>query len=262
MQWQILQYEMLDSTNLEAKRMIQEKKKENIQQENTLHGMVLTAEQQTGGKGRLGRPWESPKGTGLWVSAIIKPNLPMEQTSLYSFAVAVSVAEAICQETGLVVQLKWPNDVLLNNKKICGILLELMPYTKTEYYVIAGIGINVNQQKLDFPPELQEKASSIAMVLGHEVNRAALLSAVLQKLQENCALLEVQGFAPLRDKWKALSCVLGQEVSVQQQGKEIYSGVAEDISMDGALLVRTKDGIVSVTAGDVSLRAKNGGYVF
>ena len=129
MHWNIVRFDTLDSTNLEARRMIQ-----NQSTGQSLHGTVITAGQQTGGKGRLGRVWESPSGTGLWFTAIIQPQVPMEQASLYSFAAAVSVAEAIRQAADLQVTLKWPNDVLLNGKKLCGILLELIPYSKTEYY--------------------------------------------------------------------------------------------------------------------------------
>ncbi len=257
MQWQIKTYEILDSTNQEAKRLIQ-----NTQMDEVLHGTVVTAGQQTSGKGRLGRAWISPAGTGLWMTAIIKAQLSLEQTSLYSFAAAVSVAEAIRQTTGLMAQLKWPNDVLIDGKKVSGILLELVPCTATEYYIAIGIGINVNQEKKDFPSELQEKAVSLAMLSNKREELTALLSVVLQKLQENCILLEQYGFTPLRDKWKNLNCMIGREVTVQKQGETLYSGVAEDLAMDGTLLVRTVDGLTAVLAGDVSLRSKNGEYSF
>ncbi len=257
MKWQIKSYGVLDSTNQEAKRLIQA-----AQLDDVLHGLVLTAEQQTNGKGRLGRTWVSPAGTGLWMTAIINAHLPLEQTSLYSFAAAVSVAEAIRQMTGLMAQLKWPNDVLIENKKVSGILLELVPRTATEYYIVIGIGINVNQQKSEFSIELQEKATSLATLSGQQEDRAELLDTVLKKLDENCALLETEGFAPLRDKWLSLSCMIGSEVSVQQQGKTLYNGIAENLAMDGTLLVRTDDGLITVLTGDVSLRSKNGEYSF
>lgn len=257
MQWQIKSYEILDSTNQEAKRLIQ-----NAQAGDMLDGTVVTAVQQTSGKGRLGRAWVSSAGTGLWMTAIMKTHLPLEQTSLYSFAAAVSVAEAIRQSTGLMAQLKWPNDVLIESKKVSGILLELVPRTAVEYYILIGIGINVNQQKQDFPIDLQEKASSLAMVSNKWEDTDLLLSIVLQKLHENCTLLETQGFSPLRDKWKNMNCMIGSEVIVQKQGEAVYSGIAEDLAMDGTLLVRTVDGLTAVLAGDVSLRAKDGEYSF
>ena len=111
MLWQIIAFDTLDSTNLEAKRMLQD-----LTAEQSLHGVVITAEQQTGGKGRLGRAWVSPAGTGLWFTAMLQPKLPMEQASLFSFAAAISVAEAIQQTTSLSVKLKWPNDVLLDGR--------------------------------------------------------------------------------------------------------------------------------------------------
>ncbi|MBQ3120579.1 MAG: biotin--[Peptococcaceae bacterium] len=162
----------------------------------------------------------------------------------------------------LEVTLKWPNDVLLNGKKLCGILLELIPYSKTEYYIAIGIGINVRQRKEDFPPELQEKAASLAMFSEKAIDQPALLDTILQQLKRTCTQLEAQGFAPLRDQWKAWSAIIGQEVSVQQYGNVLYTGIAEDIAMDGSLLVRTADGLQRVTAADVSLRSKDGTYGF
>lgn len=260
MQWQMKHYTTLDSTNLEAKRIIQSSQADLSL--NQLHGLIVAAEQQTGGKGRLGRMWVSQSGNGLWFSAVIQPKLPLEQAGLYSFAAAVSVAEAIAQETALPVKLKWPNDVLWQGKKLCGILCELVARTKTEYYIVIGIGINVNQQLQEFPPELHDKAISLAMIARAPVDGASLLSTVLQNLQNNCALLESEGFARIRDKWKTWNCVLGQAVSVQQQGKELYHGIAEDITMDGALQVRTPEGVTQVIAGDVSLRSSSGANFF
>ena len=257
MQWHMKKYEVLDSTNLEARRTI-----EYTCAEQSLHGLVVMAEQQTNGKGRMGRAWASSAGAGLWFSVVIKPAVPLAQASLYSFVAAVAVAEAIRQETALQVQLKWPNDVLLNGRKLCGILLELVPCAKNETYIIIGIGVNVNQQKSEFPDELQDKAVSIAMAAHQQYDCLALLSPVLQKLDENCMLLEREGFAPLREKWKQLSCMIGQTVSVQPKGAEAYIGVSEDLAMDGTLLVRTQNGVIPVMTGDVSLRAKDGGYSF
>ena len=257
MHWQIKHNEQLDSTNLEAKRMIL-----NAQAEDNLHGIVLWADQQTGGKGRMGRQWESAASDGLWFSIILKPTLPMEQASLFSFVSAVAVAEAIEQTTFCMVQLKWPNDVLVNGKKLCGILLELVPRSRTEYYLVVGIGINVNQTKEAFPLELQEKATSLAIQLGRVVDREQLLSAVLRQFEENKTLLQEHGFGTIRDKWKAKSCVLGQAVSVQQNGIALYNGVVEDLALDGTLLLRTNEGLIPITTGDVSLRTADGGYGF
>lgn len=262
MDWQVVRYDTLDSTNLEAKRKIQQQIV--AQTESSLHGMVIVAETQTGGKGRLGRHWESKAGTGLWFTVILKPNVPIEQASFYSFAVAVSVAEAIREVYALPVTLKWPNDVLLSGKKLCGILLELIPHTQTVYELIIGIGVNVNQQLTDFPAELQEKATSIVLELKREqkVDAHLLFTSILAHLQKNCLLLETQGFAAIRAKWKAWSCIIGREVLVLEQGKVSYTGIVDDLAMDGTLLVRTSDGIRSVIAGDISLRTVDGGYTF
>lgn len=259
-EWQITHYSVLDSTNLEAKRMIQQQMI--VQSKPTLHGTVLVAETQIDGKGRLNRQWVSQPGTGLWFTVILKPNLPIAQASLYSFVVAVSVAEAIRELYDLAVTLKWPNDVLLHGKKLCGILLELVSCTPSVYYLVVGIGVNVNQMLMEFPQELQEKASSIAIALGKTVDSMQLLSVILERLEENCSLFETQGFAPIRSKWKKQNCVIGQEVSVQIQGQTEYIGIVDDLAMDGTLVVRTADSIRTVVAGDVSLRTKEGNYTF
>lgn len=257
MQWQIQSYETIDSTNLEAKRKIQQSPLGA-----SLHGTVIVAEEQTQGKGRLGRQWDSNRAEGLWFSAIRLSLLRPEQASLYSFAAAVAVAEAMNAQTGLSVQLKWPNDVLAEGKKLCGILLELVPRTKTEYDIVIGIGLNVNQKKQAFSDALQDKATSLALLTAQEWDRTHLLMSILDKLQENCELLEREGFLPLREKWKAMSNLLGRAVSVQQNGTELYSGIAEDLALDGTLLVRSNGELRAVCAADISLRTKQGEYSF
>ncbi len=248
---QIFCYEELDSTNLEARRLILQGHGQ---------GTVIVAERQTAGRGRLGRPWESPSGTGIWFSVILEPGVSLQQTSSYSFVMAVAVAEGIRQATGLEAQVKWPNDVLLQGKKVCGILLELVAEMSQVHQLIAGIGINANQQLTDFPEEVRQKAISLAVAAGHPVQRTSVLCAVLQKIEENCVLLEQQGFDAIREKWLSLSCVIGKEVQIVRQGDAILTGTAVGLGSDGSLQVQTAQGIEQVVAGDVSLRAVDGSY--
>ncbi len=248
---QIVCYEEIDSTNLEARRLILQGKGQ---------GTVIVAERQTAGRGRLGRHWESPSGTGIWFSVILEPGVSLQQTSQYSFVMAVAVAEGIRQATGLEAQVKWPNDVLLGGKKVCGILLELVAEMSQVQQLIAGIGINANQQLADFPEDVQRKATSLAIAAGHPVQRTKILCAVLQKIEENCLLLERQGFDALREKWMALSCVIGRDVQVVRQGAAVLTGRAVGLGADGSLQVQTDQGVQSVLAGDVSLRAADGSY--
>lgn len=248
---QIFCYEEIDSTNLESRRLILQGHGQ---------GTVIVAEQQTAGRGRLGRHWESPSGTGIWFSVILEPGVSLQQTSSYSFVMAVAVAEGIRQATGLEAQVKWPNDVLLQGKKVCGILLELVAEMSQVHQLIAGIGINANQQLADFPEEVQQKAISLAVAVGHPVQRTSILCAVLQKIEENCLLLERQGFDAIREKWLSLSCVIGKEVQIVRQGDAILTGTAIGLGHDGSLQVQTAQGVEQVVAGDVSLRAADGSY--
>ena len=247
----IKHYDSIDSTNLEARRLIGQ---------NCGHGTVVTAESQTDGKGRLGRAWNSARGAGLWFSVVLEPRIPVHQVSLYSFAAAVSVAEGIQLSTGLSSQVKWPNDVLLKGRKVCGILLELVAERNQPVRVIIGIGINANQQMEDFPEDVQHKAVSLAMETGKSVDRQQVLDAVLERLAFYSAELEQNGFAAIRETWTALSCVSGKAVQIVQQGKPVLYGTALGLDDDGALLVQTEQGTERITAGDVSLRAADGGY--
>jgi len=244
-------YTSVDSTNQEARRLILQ---------GLGQGTVIVADTQTAGRGRLGRHWESPQGTGIWFSLILEPGVSLQETSQYSFVMAVAVAEGIRQATGLDAVVKWPNDVLLDGKKICGILLELVAEMTQVHQLIVGIGINANQKITDFPPEVQAKATSLAIAAGRSVQRADVLCAVLRAVEVNCQLLQQQGFAAIRDKWTALSCVVGQAVRVVRQGDTLLTGIAEGLDLDGALLVRTAQGVERVLAGDVSLRALDGSY--
>ncbi len=249
--YNIKQYESIDSTSLEAKRLLQQ---------NYGHGTVVAAETQTAGKGRLGRVWDSAKGAGIWFSVVLQPRLAMEQMSLYSFVAAVAVAEAIHDVTGLTAQVKWPNDVLVNGKKVCGILLEMVAERNQPVRIIIGIGINANQKQSDFPEEVREKAISLAMAAGHVIEREPVLDAVLHRLAYYSEQLEQNGFADIRNRWTELSCIGGKAVQILQHGNVMLYGTALGLADDGALLVQTEQGTERIITGDVSLRAADGGY--
>lgn len=244
-------FDEIDSTNLEARRKILK---------GHGNGTVIVSEMQSAGKGRLGRHWESPKGTGIWFSVILEPGVSLQETSQYSFVMAVAVAEAIRKVTGLPAELKWPNDILIDGKKVCGILLELVAELTQVQQLIVGIGVNANQEMTDFPEDVRKKATSLAVVSGETVKRTELLGTILEKIQENCILLEKKGFKEIRTKWMDLSCVIGKEVQVVKSGDVLLYGIAEGIDESGALLVQTESGTEHIIAGDVSLRAKNGEY--
>lgn len=244
-------HDEIDSTNQEARRLILQ---------GYGQGTVIVAEQQNAGRGRLGRRWESPSGSGIWFSVILEPSVSLQETSRYSFVTAVAVAEGIRQATGLPAQVKWPNDILIDGRKVCGVLLELVAEMTRVHQLIIGIGINANQKPEDFPDEVQKKATSLAIESGHPIQRREVLCAVLRSMEENCRLMEQQGFAAICRKWAELSCVIGREVQILRQNEPVLYGKAVGLDEDGALLVQTENGTERIIAGDVSLRAADGSY--
>lgn len=249
--WEIKQYDSIDSTSLEAKRLIGQ---------GHGHGVVVSARTQTAGRGRLNRVWDSAADAGIWFSVILEPDVPMEQMSLYSFVAAVAVAEAVRETAGLAVQVKWPNDVLAGGRKLCGILLELVAERNQPLRIIMGIGINASQQLADFPEEVQQKATSLALETGKSIDRNLVLDAVLRWLDVYSRQLEQSGFEPVKKRWQELSCMSGKAIQIVRQGEALLYGTALGIADDGALLVQTEHGMERIIAGDVSLRAADGGY--
>lgn len=211
---------------------------------------VVVAEQQTNGRGRLGRSWVSPRG-GVYLSFILRPQLkPLEVLRLPLLA-GVAVTEALVEVSGLQPSLKWPNDVLLGGMKVAGILCELDAETDSINHIILGIGVNVNN---DIPRELKGMATSLKEKYGMPLSRAEFIGCLLDRMEFLYLKSQHEGFRPVLAVWKRLSSTLGSEVIVSSPGKEI-EGKAVDIDRNGALLIRKSDGeLVRVVAGDVSLR--------
>ncbi|WP_148138028.1 biotin--[acetyl-CoA-carboxylase] ligase [Candidatus Formimonas warabiya] len=236
-------HEAVDSTNQTAKEMAEREFAE---------GTVVVAEMQTAGKGRLGRKWNSPFGTGIWMSLIVRPPIAPPDAPKITLLTAVAVAEGIVHETGMKPGIKWPNDVLVNGKKVCGILTEMKADMDRIHYVVVGMGINVNDQ--NFPEEIRETATSLQIETGSRMNRARIAASILNDWEKNYQNFLSQGFAPVKDGWKNYAVNLGKEVSVTTF-KETISGRAMDIDEDGMLLVKDATGkIHRIVAGDVSLR--------
>jgi BirA family transcriptional regulator, biotin operon repressor / biotin---[acetyl-CoA-carboxylase] ligase len=222
---------------------------------------VVVADTQAAGRGRRGRTWHDEPGTSLLTSILLRPRLAPAQLPMLSLAAAVAIAEALARVAGVLPRLKWPNDVLVEGRKIAGILLEsrmvaARPAVPTESpagraapesVVALGIGINVGQRI--FPAELVDYATSIRLAAGRDVERDVLLTAVLDALDHWRARLELEGFAPVRERWRALAHTLGRTVSVDG-----ISGVAVDLDEDGALLVDDGEQRRRVVAGEVSVR--------
>jgi BirA family biotin operon repressor/biotin-[acetyl-CoA-carboxylase] ligase len=224
---------------------------EQMAAENANEGLVVFAESQTKGRGRLGRRWSSPSGKGLWFSILLRPNLhPMEITQLTA-ATATALTRAIANETGLHARIKWPNDLLLDGKKAAGILTELQAELDRVHHVIIGIGIDVQQAPSDFPAELQKSATSLKIALGRPVNRPSLATAILRELDRDYARILDRQFKELAEEWEAICGTLGQHVSIEV-GTRTLRGRAEALDPNGALLLRTDHGrLEPVTGGDV-----------
>lgn len=214
-------------------------------------GAVVIAEQQIGGRGRMKRKWVSPKG-GMWLSVVLKPSIPTAASTMLPFAAAVAVADAL-STTGLDPKLKWPNDVMVGGKKVAGILLDLSAEAETVNYAVIGIGINANvdTSKIKVDREGRPPITSIKEELGRDVNRLQLTAALLEKLEHYCQMLERDPSSIIAE-WRTRSGMIGKNVTVVQQGKEIR-GVAADINDDGSLLVRTRQGDIHVVSGEVTV---------
>jgi BirA family biotin operon repressor/biotin-[acetyl-CoA-carboxylase] ligase len=218
-----------------------------------MEGTVVVAEAQTFGHGRLGREWASPRG-GLWFSAILRPEKlgPVEVAKLV-FAAGLAVAEVLHELYHLRVETKWPNDVLINGRKVCGILAETNTKGRWINYVIIGIGVNANfDVENAFHHELGKVATSLKKELGRKVPIDELLKAVLEKLECFYELFLKEGFVPILERWKRYAVFLGRQVEVAN-GARKTSGLACDVDVDGSLVLKSEDGkMMRVFFGDVS----------
>lgn len=235
----IQHYEEVGSTNDVAKELASR---------GAPQGTLVIAERQTGGRGRMGRTWYSPRG-GLWFSIILRPDLTPGEVPLLALTLGVGVAKALAKE-GLDCRLKWPNDVLINGRKVCGILTELDAEMDIVNYVIAGIGINVNNDVEDFPEEFRRLATTVKAVLGKEVSLVGLLVRVLQELEDAYFTLERKGGSVILDEWRRLSSTLGKKVKVVTHGVTL-EGIARDVAENGALVLELESGRrESIISGD------------
>jgi BirA family biotin operon repressor/biotin-[acetyl-CoA-carboxylase] ligase len=215
------------------------------------HGEVVIAERQTAGRGRRGRSWSSPAGKNLYLSAVLRPDLPPQRAPELTLVASVALCQVV-REAGVEAGIKWPNDILRGGKKLAGILTELAAEPEAIQWVVLGIGVNLNGRPEDFPEELRAGATSLAVERGQPVPRALFVAALLTRLEEWLDRHAEEGFEPVREAWREQSATLGREVHVLSEGAEL-DGVAEDIDERGALLVRTGAGLTRVVSGDVRL---------
>lgn len=234
-------FETLNSTNDLAKELAAQDAPE---------GTVVVAEAQTRGRGRLGREWNSPPGAGLYVSLVLRPMLPPMELPQITLTTAVAVVRAVRRVAGLAPGIKWPNDLLLNGKKLGGILTEMETESDRIRHVVVGLGLNVNNP--GFPPELAATATSLTLAMARTFSRVHLLQAWLEEFEALYERFLKQGFPEILKEWKSYAVTLGKLVTVRQGPREI-SGQALDVAPDGALLLRTANGeTVRVTSGEIT----------
>lgn len=237
----ILRFESLPSTNTELARLASEGAGE---------GTSVVADEQTAGRGRLQRAWSSPKGAGLYFSQLLRPTIPQEHWPLITFMAALAVGDALREAAGVETDIKWPNDLLSGERKICGILAEAIE-TPTGRAVVLGIGINLTDQA--FPSELGNVATSVAAATGRASEREAILSALLSALSRWYALLsETGGREKIIAAWSSRSSYATGRLVQVSNGDEVWQGTSCGVERDGALRLATASGEIKlVRAGDV-----------
>ncbi len=240
---QIYHFDRVTSTNERLKELADQGKPE---------GTVVIAEQQTAGKGRLGRSWFSPPGAGIWCSVLLRPDILPPDASKLTLLGAVAVAEGIELQCNVRLGIKWPNDLLFSGKKVCGLLTEMRAELDSVEYVVLGFGINI--KPVAFPEEVKDRAISLEEVTGAEVKRVQLVATILQALEDNYLLFLKQGFRPVRSKWEDYNITLGKRVTVASHRRPV-SGIAVGLSVSGGLIVRTDAGVEQeLLAGEVTLQ--------
>lgn len=235
----------VDSTNRLAKKLAYN---------GAADGAIVVAEEQTGGKGRLDRNFYSPRGKGIWFSVILRPNLLPKDAPKCTLMAAVAIAEAM-KRFDLRAEIKWPNDIMFDGRKLVGILTEMTGEIGKVTYIVIGVGINVNISRDEFPDELKDIAASLSEISGYEISRVKLFRAVLEEFDKLYREVNAAGFDKIIQRWKEYNITLGKNIRVISaiDGKS-FTGKAVDLNADGALVVETETGRRSVYAGDVSIR--------
>jgi len=211
-------------------------------------GTVVIAEEQRKGKGRIKRSWISPPG-GIYMSCIIRPDIAPNEIEEFTLVAALCIAKSIRALTGLQCQIKWPNDILINGRKVCGILTEMKAETDRIDFMILGIGINVNTNEKSIP----SSATSLKKELKKRVSRIELVRFLLINFEKEYDVFRKEGFEAIREEIKSLSATLGRRIKVRA-GEKIYEGEAVDIDGEGALILRLDTGLMKrVLSGDIRM---------
>ena len=237
-------FERITSTNQMARR---------LGEEGAPEGTLVIADEQTQGKGRTGRHWTTPPGTAVAMTLLLRPRIAPAHISMVTLVMGLAVAAACRQLYGIEAGIKWPNDVVINGKKVCGILTEMSAELSAVHYIVIGTGINTNIR--EFPPEIKDTATSLLLELGHEVNRAELIAGTMEHFEIRYEMfLKTQDLSGLMDEYNSMLVNKGRGVRVLlPEGG--FNGVAQGINKKGELLVTREDGTLeNVYAGEVSVR--------
>jgi BirA family biotin operon repressor/biotin-[acetyl-CoA-carboxylase] ligase len=239
-------FEQTTSTNDIAARLAQDGVKE---------GVVIFAESQSKGRGRLGRSWISPPRKGLWFSILLRPNMRPQAATQLTVAAATALARAIQQQTEIEPDIKWPNDILIGGKKVAGILTELTAELERVKDIVLGIGVDVNID--EFPADLRKIATSLKIETGSNVDRPALAAAMLRELDRDYARICAGEFAEVAEEWQERCTTIGEEVSIRL-GDRVVRGLAESLDSEGAMLLRTEHGhLERIIGGDVTIEKRS-----
>jgi BirA family biotin operon repressor/biotin-[acetyl-CoA-carboxylase] ligase len=238
---EIFFYKTVSSTNTIAARLA----------EKTEEGTVIVADSQDKGRGRLGRLWVSPAGVNIYMSIILRPKIEPKDATLITIMAAVGCATALSRVTGLSVTIKWPNDLMVSDKKIGGILTELKTDPHRIIFAIMGIGINVNIDIDALPDDIRKIATSVKNEMGIPYSRTEIVAEILNEIDKWYRILNELGREKILSEWQKLTSTLGREVMVTI-GKETFSGLAEAIDNEGMLILRLPSGVLKrISTGDL-----------
>jgi BirA family biotin operon repressor/biotin-[acetyl-CoA-carboxylase] ligase len=241
---EIYLYETIDSTNTIASELAEKGKAE---------GTVVIADSQVRGKGRLGRSWVSPPGVNVYMSIVFRPDMKPKDATLLTIMASVACTIALRRVTGLHITIKWPNDLMVSEKKLGGILTETRVDSKRIEYAVTGIGINVNMELDALPDVVKKVAASIRMETGKLFSRIKIIQEVLNEINHWYNILKEKGHSKITSQWKQLTSTLGRKVEVVT-GSETLKGLAESITGDGMLVLRLPSGALRVIQyGDLTL---------
>jgi len=220
------------------------------------HGSVVISEEQTAGRGRMDRSWDSKANKGIWMSVIIRPPISPQFAAQFTLVSAVAITQAIQEVTKLSPEIKWPNDVLINGKKVTGILTELQADMDLVHSIIIGIGVNVNQEIEAFDESIQTIATSLRMETGQQVDRALLVAKILYYLEKYGDMYVEKGFEPIKILWESHNCTIGKRIRATML-RETLEGVALGITNDGVLELQLDNGeIRGIYSADIHLVGK------